>query len=269
MRWWDGANWTASVIPLTVAGGGQLTPYGSPTDETKKWFPQVPSLRFPAAIVAFALVALTVVSNIVIADNPDNTGIALLGLVLLIVNSFGYPLVVFASSYLWGSRHPVHDLGLKIRAVDFAIGPAGSFVLLVTAIIVGIIVKAIKIPDGSNLDDVREAGQNAGVFIFMGVMAVIVAPITEELLFRGMLMRGLSSKVSPNTALVIQGVIFGSAHFTLSQGWGNLGLILVLTPLGLWLGWIARLTGRLWPGMLAHAGFNAAQLVLLWVSMSN
>ena len=43
-------------------------------------------------------------------------------------------------------------------------------------------------------------------------LLVIVAPLTEELLFRGIILRGLLSRFRPVTAIVITGLLFAAVH---------------------------------------------------------
>jgi membrane protease YdiL (CAAX protease family) len=68
-------------------------------------------------------------------------------------------------------------------------------------------------------------------------------------------------------AIAVQSVIFGFAHFTPSEGWGNVTMVLALGTVGFVLGVIAYATGRLWTGMVAHAVFNCFQLTMLWLTL--
>ena len=96
----------------------------------------------------------------------------------------------------------------------------------------------------------------------------LIAPLTEELLFRGLIQRGLSSRWTPWIAVAMQAAVFGAAHITPSEGWGNADLIVSLAVMGFGLGAIARLTGRLGTSIVAHALFNCIQLALLWLTLS-
>lgn len=256
--WFDGWYWhhpTAETNGVDAA-------------ENKRFFPRIPTLSIGAAWLGIAAVAFIMATNLL--TNIDNTVlVAIVGLLALAVSTLGHPLLAFGSSFWFGTRKPVRDLGLRFRLDDLWIGPVGGFALMVIAIATSLLAVGIGLPEGSNLDDLEEMGQNGAVFALMFVLAGIVAPITEELIFRGLIQRGLSSKISPVAALFIQGVIFGSAHFLLNLGWGNVGLIFSLTCLGFGLGFIAHFTGRLIPGMLAHAAFNCTQLTLLWFSLGH
>ncbi len=252
--WFDGWYWhRADVEPDTAA-------------ETRRFFPTIPTLRLPAAWLGFAAVGVLMVTNL-LQELDSEIVVAFIGLFALGFNVVGYPAVAAVASYRFGTGRPVRDLGLRARLDDLWIGPVGAIALLIIAIVTGLLVQAIGLPEGSNLDELEELGQNAAVFALMFVLAGVIAPITEELIFRGVIQRALSSRISPIAALFVQGVAFGCAHFLLNQGWGNVGLLFSLSCLGIGLGFIAHLTGRLIPAMIAHSLFNCSQLALLWISL--
>ena len=76
---------------------------------------------------------------------------------------------------------------------------------------------------------------------------VILAPLFEELVFRGLLFAILRRKFRFFPAALISASIFGLAH-----GYGVVGLISVCWSGVLW-AWIYEKTGSLGPGILAHA----------------
>ncbi len=76
---------------------------------------------------------------------------------------------------------------------------------------------------------------------------VILAPLFEELVFRGLLFAILRRKFRFLPAALISASIFGLAH-----GYGLVGLISVCWSGVLW-AWIYEKTGSLAPGILAHA----------------
>lgn len=77
----------------------------------------------------------------------------------------------------------------------------------------------------------------------------IVAPLIEELLFRGIILRGLLRHYSVSTAILLSTSLFAAAHLTLIQ--------LPTTYLvGALLGWLYVRTHSLWPSIFAHAVHN-------------
>jgi membrane protease YdiL (CAAX protease family) len=92
------------------------------------------------------------------------------------------------------------------------------------------------------------------LFLFLAVGA----PLVEELFFRGLLLRSLARRFGPVVATLGSAVAFGLAHFELLQ-------LAALILFGLVLALLAERTGRLGPGIVAHATFNAATvLTLTW-----
>jgi membrane protease YdiL (CAAX protease family) len=60
-------------------------------------------------------------------------------------------------------------------------------------------------------------------------------------------------------SILLVGFAFGIAH-------GLLEALLVLVPFGIALAWLRDRTNSVFPGMLVHAFFNAAALVLIVLS---
>jgi membrane protease YdiL (CAAX protease family) len=82
------------------------------------------------------------------------------------------------------------------------------------------------------------------------LLLVVIAPFVEELVFRGIILRGLLARMPPGRALIVSSLIFGAAHMNLYQfvGAGMLGIAL---------GWLYIRFGSTLPGMLLHATQNA------------
>jgi membrane protease YdiL (CAAX protease family) len=84
---------------------------------------------------------------------------------------------------------------------------------------------------------------------------VVVAPIAEELLCRGVAYRAAIGLASPRVAIVVTAIVFAFLH-----GFGG-GYLLELPhrfAAGLVFGWLRWRSGSLLPAMLAHAAHNAA-----------
>ena len=107
------------------------------------------------------------------------------------------------------------------------------------------------------------AREHPGYVIPMLVLAVIAAPVVEEIVFRGMILRGFLSRMGPVAAIGLQGVLFGLAHFDPSRGAGNVGLLLVLATVGCVFGGAAYLTRRRGPTMIAHAILNGIAMIVV------
>lgn len=92
--------------------------------------------------------------------------------------------------------------------------------------------------------------------IVMASFAVLVAPITEELIFRAGLFRYLRTRTPRWAAFLLPAMLFASLH-------GNLAAFAPLTALGIVFAIAYEHTGRIAVPMIAHALFNLNTIVLL------
>lgn len=91
----------------------------------------------------------------------------------------------------------------------------------------------------------------AGLSLAAVVMSCVMAPVLEEMLFRGVVLRSFLRRYAPSVAIVHSAAIFGLAHMNLYQFF--VGMIL-----GMFLGWLYERTRSLWPCIALHAVYNAA-----------
>jgi len=89
-----------------------------------------------------------------------------------------------------------------------------------------------------------------GVFSFL----VVIAPLTEELLFRGLFLHRLAEGYGPRVAVAGSALCFGIFHIL---PWQAVGAMLV----GLYLGWLVVRTRSVFVPMFAHALFNLVPVV--------
>jgi membrane protease YdiL (CAAX protease family) len=81
---------------------------------------------------------------------------------------------------------------------------------------------------------------------FWTTMAVAVAaPLIEEFLLRGIMLRGMLKHTSPTNAIHYSAFFFALIHMNLSQAVGAF-------IIGLFIGWIYYRTGSLWMAILVH-----------------
>lgn len=87
------------------------------------------------------------------------------------------------------------------------------------------------------------------------VMAVIEAPIIEEILFRSIIFRGLGTKLPLLPALIISGFVFGMVHV-------NAATLIPLWFLGVAFAWVYWKTQSILAPITMHFLFNGLNLVL-------
>lgn len=169
---------------------------------------------------------------------------------------------IFASRR-WGSGRLATDLGIRLRWSDAGWGPVVWLVALGCELVVFAAVRAVDIPLTSNTEGIGELEAGRGYVIALLVTAVLCAPIVEEMIFRGLMMRGLRSRTGAVIAVGIQAVLFGLAHFDPVRGTGNIGLVLVLAAVGAGFGGGAYLLRRIGPAIVAHAIFNGVVMAVV------
>ncbi len=109
----------------------------------------------------------------------------------------------------------------------------------------------------------RHGYQHLGpvAIIEFAFVAIVLAPILEELAFRGLLLRAFSQPLGTGWAIVLQAVCFGAYHFNPSLGRFNMPSIVAKTAIGAVFGIAATRWRRLGPTMIAHALFNTVFVI--------
>ncbi|HWD94173.1 MAG TPA: CPBP family intramembrane glutamic endopeptidase [Verrucomicrobiae bacterium] len=92
----------------------------------------------------------------------------------------------------------------------------------------------------------------------LGIATIAIAPVAEEVIFRGILYPAVKRAGYPRMALWGTSLLFGLIHF-------NLGTFLPLTFLALVLACLYEYTGNLLACITVHCVFNAANFVALYL----
>ena len=171
--------------------------------------------------------------------------------------------VVFAGSK---GRGVITDFGLRMRAFDAPLGLAlGIFCQL---LVLPLLYAPIFFLTGSDKEALsRPAEQLAegtdGTFswLLFALLVGILAPVVEELFYRGLLLKALEKRRMPVwAAVLVSSIIFAGMHMQTLQ---FPGLLLV----GLVAGTLTAITGRLGPAIWLHIGFNMTTVVALFMAM--
>jgi membrane protease YdiL (CAAX protease family) len=128
------------------------------------------------------------------------------------------------------------------------LGPAVGWSLVAVAAYIALALLYTLILQPDNPEPI-ETGERYGTLIGSCVIIVVVAPLFEEIFFRGFLYRILRSRIGLWPALVIGGSLFGAVH--LSSG-GPLAVALI-APLGFLLCLLYERSGSLYPCIALHA----------------
>jgi membrane protease YdiL (CAAX protease family) len=170
---------------------------------------------------------------------------------------------------VWASRRKGagdlgEDFGFRVIPSDAGLGvPIGiaSQLLLVPLVYIPIQWLFGKHDLSGQAQQIIDKAHGAGPLVLLGVVLIVGAPVAEELFFRGLLLRALQRRFAPSPhadawAVAGSSVVFGLAHFELFQ-------LPALVLFGAVLGVLAVRTGRLGPGIWAHAAFNAVTVIFL------
>jgi len=224
------------------------------------WDPSV-----PASIGSdIGRTAMQFVTGQSLSDHRIPLGIAMLLNVPLWACLVGGPLLARREGLDW-RRH----LGWLMNKIDIPVGLAvGAFTQLVLVPILYIPIfwligsQAV----GEVARSLTAAADTPFDVIALVVLTVVGAPIAEEILFRGVLHRGLAEMMDDSgfagssLAVVGSSAVFAAAHFELLQ-----------FPALMMFGAIAALavnrTGRLGTSIWIHVGFNLTTVVVLLTNL--
>jgi len=149
---------------------------------------------------------------------------------------------------------PVHrTLGIVGLGIVAAI--VGSFVLGQVMTLFG-----VPVEEQTAVLEMVENAKKSGHFedlALLAVAATVLAPLTEEWLFRGLLFRRLQRDVGLAEAYVLSAVAFSAIH-TNPTG------IVIYVWLGIVFAATLQRTGRIWAAVLVHMGNNALALTALF-----
>ena len=146
------------------------------------------------------------------------------------------------------------------RPVAASLRPALKMVLMVlpfVALASWLLQLVWSDPGGTNplLDMVLGASDGWALLAF-ALTAVVLAPLFEETLFRGVLLPVIGQRYGGFWAVVVSALVFGIAHL-------SLGELPALVVLGLGLGWLRLHSGRLAPSVVMHGLWNGLTFVNL------
>lgn len=103
-------------------------------------------------------------------------------------------------------------------------------------------------PEG--MKQAMEISREPGLFLMSLLVMGLLAPVVEELMFRGMLFGWLAGRWGGAVAAGVSSLVFAAAHLEPAH-------IALVLPLGLLFGWLRWRTGSLLPSMVAHIVNNS------------
>jgi uncharacterized protein len=223
------------------------------------------------AIAAFGVgIVVSVVVGAFFVD-PDHPNRPQTLIVLICAQNFAIIAWLAMVARRKGTGSLRSDFGLELRR------PASAWISDLPWLFVGIGLQLVAlIPIGilnaiyghtARQDVVKAADHASGWQIpVLALTIVLLAPLTEELLFRGALLRSLLRKVTPTASVLISAVVFGLVHALGDPSIGTVIALPAIILLGVVSGYQAASTGNLTRSILLHVGFNALSVVFLFTS---
>jgi membrane protease YdiL (CAAX protease family) len=204
------------------------------------------------ALIAFA------VSNTP-ADRTDSIPLWAVGLLELPLWATLLGVAWWATSRK-GSGSFTRDFGLRFEWQDVPIGIVVGFAAQFAIAGALFVFRALFDVDTSGVGKVAQnltdrAHDNVGVLV-LAVVVVVVAPVVEELFYRGLWLRAAGRRWGPVLGVVVSATVFGLMHLQPVDTPALIGF-------GLVAGWLATRYGRLGPAIWAHVAFNLTAVVSL------
>jgi membrane protease YdiL (CAAX protease family) len=173
-----------------------------------------------------------------------------------------------ASGVLSGSGLSLRDIGLKVGtgAKNVLRGIGGylaALPIMIVAALIGylLFVKVVPLETPANpMFDLVAAADDRWVLVGAFLLGSVLAPVIEEIVFRGMLQSILRAKVGVWGGILGSSAVFAGLHPQLPMGF------LPLFGIGCVLAYLYQMTDSLVPSMLAHSLNNTiATIVMLQV----
>lgn len=167
-------------------------------------------------------------------------------------------IAVFFYWLLWGRKRTAQDKQYfrekVLRGKNFLMISVATVGLYFLAILISNIIGIVSPDTMEAYNEMMNMALGGNIFMVM-FTTIILAPISEECIMRGMIFRNLQKYFSIPAAIVIQAVIFGIFHMNWVQG-------LYVLPVGLALGFVAAKSKSVFPCIYMHMLNNFMSIVL-------
>ena len=213
--------------------------------------------------VLFAAQFIVAFLFVKILPREDLTSNVVSSVYQVLVYAFSMAAIIFVPWAVLHYRTSRNELGLRGLPTwtDIFLAPISFIVVMIAAGILMAIMMAIL--PGVDWEQAQEVGYNnlyrAGDFFLAFICLVVLAPICEEIIFRGWLYGKLRFRMSAVPAIIITSLLFGIMHGQL-----NVGVTVFAMSLGMCV--MRELTGTIWSGVLLHMIKNGIAFYFLVVA---
>lgn len=116
--------------------------------------------------------------------------------------------------------------------------------------------------DNPQMEVLVPAGFSWWRYLGMLAVAAVVAPVAEELAFRGLLYRWLRERAGIGLGMAGSALAFSVLH-------GIAGLIPAIFVLGLILAWVYERAGSIWAPIIVHGVYNAIVTTIVYAAVAS
>ncbi|HEX2594042.1 MAG TPA: CPBP family intramembrane glutamic endopeptidase [Rhizomicrobium sp.] len=187
------------------------------------------------------------------------------------VSGLFYVCLLFSAWLLLPKRGPA-SLASYFAPVSFGALATGALSAVAMALFVGPALYAatnyFHLDLKPTTSEMMLVPKNVAELITVLVFGALIAPLVEEVYFRGLFLRWLRKWMWVVFAIAINSLAFAGLHFRFIShaGLGGIVVTAALMIPGVVLAILAVRTKSLWPGVLAHGVYNGLLLALSFIS---
>lgn len=157
-------------------------------------------------------------------------------------------------------RRPFSDLGFvkplnRYVVLGFVVGVS---LFVVIGFLGSILTQLLGVPAPQSFAVAVKGVDYQWEFVLLTVLGGIVAPIKEEMLFRGLIYPPLRQTLGKAKGMLLTGMFFATLHFDIVR-------FLPLFIGGVVLTWVYQRSSSIWPAIFAHGTWNILMAIALWI----
>ena len=162
---------------------------------------------------------------------------------------------------IWGRKKTAQDKQYfrekVLRLKPFAMIIIASCGLYYLAILIAAVIAVVSPETMNDYNEMMDTALGGSQMLAM-LAAVILAPVNEECIMRGLILKNLQRFFTTPVVVIIQAVLFGIFHANWVQG-------LYVLPVGAALGYVAVKTRSVMPSIFMHLFYNMLSFVVIFL----
>ncbi|MBU3106040.1 CPBP family intramembrane glutamic endopeptidase [Clostridium gasigenes] len=158
--------------------------------------------------------------------------------------------IIIKKMHIKDNSNSYHSINMGVTKKDYiyCVGLIVSFIMIRYGLLDEVL-NRLPYLISEEMIKMMESMFNDSSYAVLFVQTVIIAPVFEETIYRGIILNGMLKKYSPKKAIIVSSLIFGLIHLNLPQG-------LNAFVLGLIIATVYYYTRSLYICMIMHAANN-------------